>query len=197
MPFVCGARNLGEALRRIAEGAAMIRTKGEAGSGNIVEAVRHIRTIVKDMKQLTVLGKEELMAEAKKESTPFSEVRLKAILTELRLAAGNSFMGKSADLAGYLHFFWAGIAKHVQTGAFFPSQKVLAQAMIAPVPRSYTGLVLELGSGTGSLTRSPGGEMSARQNSGVRAEPGIGRRYPPQPVPSRSERPSASASPPG
>src|ERR1700761_5301294 len=56
-PFVCGARNLGEALRRIAEGAAMIRTKGEAGSGNIVEAVRHIRTIVKEMKQLTVLGK--------------------------------------------------------------------------------------------------------------------------------------------
>ena len=66
VPFVCGARNLGEALRRIAEGAAMIRTKGEAGSGNIVEAVRHIRTIVKEMKQLTVLGKEELMAEAKK-----------------------------------------------------------------------------------------------------------------------------------
>jgi len=57
VPFVCGARNLGEALRRIAEGAAMIRTKGEAGSGNIVEAVRHIRTIVKQMKQLTVLGK--------------------------------------------------------------------------------------------------------------------------------------------
>jgi pyridoxal 5'-phosphate synthase pdxS subunit len=61
VPFVCGARNLGEALRRIAEGAAMIRTKGEAGSGNIVEAVRHIRTIVKEMKQLTVLGKEELV----------------------------------------------------------------------------------------------------------------------------------------
>src|SRR5277367_2971210 len=65
VPFVCGARNLGEALRRIAEGAAMIRTKGEAGSGNIVEAVRHIRTIVKEMKQLTVLGKEELVHESK------------------------------------------------------------------------------------------------------------------------------------
>src|SRR3979409_517810 len=62
VPFVCGARNLGEALRRIAEGAAMIRTKGEAGSGNIVEAVRHIRTIVKEMKHLTVLGAEELVA---------------------------------------------------------------------------------------------------------------------------------------
>ena len=75
VPFVCGARNLGEALRRIAEGAAMIRTKGEAGSGNIVEAVRHIRTIVKEMKQLTVLGKEELMVEAKKHQAPLELVQ--------------------------------------------------------------------------------------------------------------------------
>ena len=74
VPFVCGARNLGEALRRIGEGAAMIRTKGEAGSGNIVEAVRHIRTIVKEMKQLTVLGKEELMAEAKRHMAPIELV---------------------------------------------------------------------------------------------------------------------------
>jgi pyridoxal 5'-phosphate synthase pdxS subunit len=74
VPFVCGARNLGEALRRIAEGAAMIRTKGEAGSGNIVEAVRHIRTIVKEMKQLTVLGKEELVHEAKGLGAPLELV---------------------------------------------------------------------------------------------------------------------------
>src|ERR1051325_5257136 len=74
VPFVCGARNLGEALRRIGEGAAMIRTKGEAGSGNIVEAVRHMRTIQKEMKQLTVLGKEELMAEAKKHQAPLELV---------------------------------------------------------------------------------------------------------------------------
>src|SRR6201987_5053783 len=74
VPFVCGARNLGEALRRIAEGAAMIRTKGEAGSGNIVEAVRHIRTIVKEMKQLTVLGEEELVAESKKLQAPLELV---------------------------------------------------------------------------------------------------------------------------
>ena len=70
VPFVCGARNLGEALRRIAEGAAMIRTKGEAGSGNIVEAVRHIRTIIREMKQITVLGKEELVHESKKHQAP-------------------------------------------------------------------------------------------------------------------------------
>ena len=75
VPFVCGARNLGEALRRIAEGAAMIRTKGEAGSGNIVEAVRHMRTIVKEMKQLTVLGAEELVAESKKLSAPLELVQ--------------------------------------------------------------------------------------------------------------------------
>jgi pyridoxal 5'-phosphate synthase pdxS subunit len=74
VPFVCGARNLGEALRRIAEGAAMIRTKGEAGSGNIVEAVRHIRTIVKEMRQLTVLGKEELVHEAKNLQAPLELV---------------------------------------------------------------------------------------------------------------------------
>ena len=74
VPFVCGARNLGEALRRIAEGAAMIRTKGEAGSGNIVEAVRHIRTIVKEMKKLTVLGKEELVHEAKELQAPLELV---------------------------------------------------------------------------------------------------------------------------
>ncbi len=74
VPFVCGARNLGEALRRIAEGAAMIRTKGEAGSGNIVEAVRHIRTIVKQMKQLTVLGKEELVHQSKELGAPLELV---------------------------------------------------------------------------------------------------------------------------
>jgi pyridoxal 5'-phosphate synthase pdxS subunit len=79
VPFVCGARNLGEALRRIAEGAAMIRTKGEAGSGNIVEAVRHIRTIVKQMKQLTVLGKEELVHQAKELGAPLELVEWVAL----------------------------------------------------------------------------------------------------------------------
>jgi pyridoxal 5'-phosphate synthase pdxS subunit len=74
VPFVCGARNLGEALRRIAEGAAMIRTKGEAGSGNIVEAVRHIRTIVSQMKRLTLLGEEELVHESKELGAPFELV---------------------------------------------------------------------------------------------------------------------------
>src|ERR1039458_5749424 len=74
VPFVCGASNLGEALRRIAEGAAMIRTKGEAGSGNIVEAVRHMRTIQKEMKQLTVLGPEELVHASKELQAPLELV---------------------------------------------------------------------------------------------------------------------------
>jgi pyridoxal 5'-phosphate synthase pdxS subunit len=74
VPFVCGARNLGEALRRIAEGAAMIRTKGEAGSGNIVEAVRHLRAIVGEMRRLTTLGDEELVHAAKELGAPLELV---------------------------------------------------------------------------------------------------------------------------
>ena len=72
VPFVCGCRDLGEALRRIGEGAAMIRTKGEAGSGNIVEAVRHLRTVVGGMRRLTVLPPEELPAAAKELRAPIS-----------------------------------------------------------------------------------------------------------------------------
>ncbi len=82
-PFVCGCRNLGEALRRIAEGAAMIRTKGEAGSGNIVEAVRHMRTVVGQIRRLTVLGQDELVAEAKELGAPLSLVQQTAKLGKL------------------------------------------------------------------------------------------------------------------
>ncbi|MFQ5789546.1 MAG: pyridoxal 5'-phosphate synthase lyase subunit PdxS [Acidobacteriota bacterium] len=78
VPFVCGCRDLGEALRRIGEGAALIRTKGEAGSGNIVEAVRHLRKINGQLRRLTVLGDEELMAEAKRLGAPYELVRLVA-----------------------------------------------------------------------------------------------------------------------
>ncbi|MES2142495.1 MAG: pyridoxal 5'-phosphate synthase lyase subunit PdxS [Pseudomonadota bacterium] len=75
VPFVCGCRNLGEALRRIAEGAAMIRTKGEAGSGNILEAVRHMRAIIREMKELSVLKKEELFSKAKDLNAPLELVQ--------------------------------------------------------------------------------------------------------------------------
>ena len=73
-PFVCGARNLGEALRRIAEGAAMIRTKGEAGSGNVVEAVRHMRAIQRQMRQLKVASRDELAGVAKELQAPLELV---------------------------------------------------------------------------------------------------------------------------
>jgi len=73
-PFVCGATDLGEALRRIGEGAAMLRTKGEAGTGNIVEGVRHLRTLRTQIRRLTVLGHEELMTEAKKLGAPYDIV---------------------------------------------------------------------------------------------------------------------------
>src|SRR5579864_3293826 len=74
VPFVCGARDLGEALRRIAEGAAMIRTKGEAGSGNIVEAVRHMRAVVDGIRRVQCLSREQLVAEAKELGAPYELV---------------------------------------------------------------------------------------------------------------------------
>ena len=74
VPFVCGCRNLGEALRRIAEGAALIRTKGEAGSGNIIEAVRHMRTVMNDIAILKSMSKEQLVAEAKNMGAPLDLV---------------------------------------------------------------------------------------------------------------------------
>jgi pyridoxal 5'-phosphate synthase pdxS subunit len=77
-PFVCGARNLGEALRRIAEGAAMIRTKGEAGTGDVVHAVRHMRQIIREMRALTVLSEQELYAAAKEHQAPYELVRMVA-----------------------------------------------------------------------------------------------------------------------
>jgi pyridoxal 5'-phosphate synthase pdxS subunit len=75
VPFVCGATNLGEALRRIGEGAAMIRSKGEAGTGNVVEAVRHMRSITSEIKRLSIMGTEELMSAAKEHRAPYELVR--------------------------------------------------------------------------------------------------------------------------
>ena len=101
IPFVCGCRNLGEALRRIAEGAAMIRTKGEAGSGNIVEAVRHMRTIMSDIKRVTRLDKEEIVAEAKNIGAPVSLLQQVAKIGKLpvpNFAAGGIATPADASL---------------------------------------------------------------------------------------------------
>jgi pyridoxal 5'-phosphate synthase pdxS subunit len=75
VPFVCGATNLGEALRRIGEGAAMIRSKGEAGTGNVIEAVRHMRAVTSGIRRLTTLGPEELMSEAKTLGAPYDLIK--------------------------------------------------------------------------------------------------------------------------
>jgi len=91
VPFVCGARNLGEALRRIGEGAAMIRTKGEPGTGNIVEAVRHMRQVMGEIRILKNLPQEELMTKAKELGAPFEllqEVAQKGKLPVVNFAAG-------------------------------------------------------------------------------------------------------------
>ena len=101
IPFVCGCRNLGEALRRIGEGAALIRTKGEAGSGNIVEAVRHMRSVMGDIRALTVMSEDELMAESKRLSAPYELVKQTAKLGKLQVpnfAAGGIATPADASL---------------------------------------------------------------------------------------------------
>ena len=104
VPFVCGCRDLGEALRRIGEGAAMIRTKGEAGTGNVVEAVRHMRAVQQGIKHLTTLREDELMAEAKRLGAPFEIVRQVANTGRLpvpNFAAGG--VATPADAALMIH----------------------------------------------------------------------------------------------
>jgi pyridoxal 5'-phosphate synthase pdxS subunit len=132
VPFVCGARNLGEALRRIGEGAAMIRTKGEAGSGNVVEAVRHMRAVQGAMKRLTVLGDEELMAEAKELGAPYELVKLVAKTGKLpvpNFAAGGIATPADASLMMQLGaesvFVGSGIFKSADPA---PRARAIVQA---------------------------------------------------------------------
>lgn len=110
IPFVCGAKNLGEALRRIAEGAAMIRTKGEAGTGNVVEAVRHLRTISQEIRKLSILQQDELMAVAKELKAPFHLVEKVAAtgrLPVVNFAAGG--IATPADAALMMHLGAEGV----------------------------------------------------------------------------------------
>jgi pyridoxal 5'-phosphate synthase pdxS subunit len=133
VPFVCGARNLGEALRRIAEGAAMIRTKGEAGSGNVVEAVRHIRAIVREIKLLATLPEEELMSEAKKMGAPFELVR--QVARDGRMPVPNFSAGGIATPADAALVMQLGAeAVFVGSGIFKSSDpEVRAQAVVRAV----------------------------------------------------------------
>jgi pyridoxal 5'-phosphate synthase pdxS subunit len=144
VPFVCGARNLGEALRRIAEGAAMIRTKGEAGTGDIVEAVQHMRTIQQQMKRLTMLDKHELMSVSKELGAPYELVMLVAKTGKLpvpNFAAGGIATPADASLMMQLGaealFVGSGIFKSgdpakrasaiVQATAHYENPKLLAK----------------------------------------------------------------------
>jgi pyridoxal 5'-phosphate synthase pdxS subunit len=136
VPFVCGARNLGEALRRIAEGAAMIRTKGEAGSGNIVEAVRHIRTIVKEMKQLTVMGKEELVHQSKNLQAPLELVEW--VAEHGRLPVPNFSAGGIATPADAALVMQLGAeAVFVGSGIFKSSDPAARAVAIVQAAKNY------------------------------------------------------------
>jgi pyridoxal 5'-phosphate synthase pdxS subunit len=126
IPFVCGARDLGEALRRIGEGAAMLRTKGEAGTGNIVEAVRHMRAIMDGIRRLQVLPEEELMTEAKNLGAPYDlvrEIAQKGKLPVVNFSAGG--VATPADAAMMMRLGAEGI--FVGSG-IFKSGNPLARA---------------------------------------------------------------------
>lgn len=110
VPFVCGCRNLGEALRRIGEGAAMIRTKGEPGTGNVIEAVRHMRTVMSEIRALTLMPKEELMSATKNMGAPYDLVLYVAEhgkLPVVNFAAGG--IATPADAALMMHLGVDGI----------------------------------------------------------------------------------------
>lgn len=132
-PFVCGARNLGEALRRIGEGASMIRTKGEAGTGNVVEAVRHMRTMMKDIRTVVGMPKEELMAFAKENGAPYELVlwvHENGKLPVVNFAAGG--VATPADAALMMQLGSEGV--FVGSGVFKSSNpKKIARAIVEAV----------------------------------------------------------------
>lgn len=133
VPFVCGARDLGEALRRLGEGAAMIRTKGEAGSGNIVEAVRHMRTVMDAIHRVQGMGEDQVMAEAKNLGAPFElllEVHRTGKLPVVNFAAGG--VATPADAALMMQLGADGV--FVGSGIFksddpTPRAKAIVQAV--------------------------------------------------------------------
>ncbi len=132
-PFVCGARNLGEALRRIGEGAAMMRTKGEAGSGNIVEAVRHLRSLRSQMRRLTTLGSEELVNEAKELGAPLSLVQM--VAKTGKLPVPNFAAGGIATPADAALCMWLGAESVFVGSGIFKSENPerLANAIVESV----------------------------------------------------------------
>jgi pyridoxal 5'-phosphate synthase pdxS subunit len=131
VPFVCGARDLGEALRRIGEGAAMMRTKGEAGTGNIVEAVRHMRAIMDGIRHLQTVPEEELMTEAKNLGAPYElvcEIARTGKLPVVNFSAGGVGTHDATRCRRYLRWF-----RHFQIGQS-PSTRQGHRACHNPLP---------------------------------------------------------------
>jgi pyridoxal 5'-phosphate synthase pdxS subunit len=158
VPFVCGATNLGEALRRISEGACMIRSKGEAGTGNIVEAVRHLRSILGEIRALTVAGPEELFAAAKELRAPVDLVQEVATLGELPVpmfCAGGIATPADASLVMQL----GAQAVFVGSGIFKSEQpEVMAKAVVeATTHYADAGIVAKVSRGLGAAM--PGAEI--------------------------------------
>lgn len=158
VPFVCGCRDLGEALRRIGEGAAMIRTKGEAGTGNIVEAVRHMRQVMGEIRRLMILGEDELMAAAKNLGAPYELVKKTRDLGKLpvpNFAAGGVATPADASLMMQL----GAESVFVGSGIFKSSDpKVRAHAIVQAVTHyNDPEVLLRVSSGLGEAM--PGIEM--------------------------------------
>ena len=129
-PFVCGARNLGEALRRIAEGAAMIRTKGEAGTGDVIHAVKHMRQILKEMKQLSVISEQELYAAAKNHQAPYELVRM--VAKEGKLPVPNFSAGGIATPAD------AALIMQIGAEAVFVGSGIFMKGGVTPLDLTDT-----------------------------------------------------------
>ncbi len=158
VPFVCGCRDLGEALRRIGEGAAMIRTKGEAGTGNIVEAVRHMRQVMGEIRRLMVLSEDELMAAAKNLGAPYELVKKTRDLGKLpvpNFAAGGVATPADASLMMQL----GAESVFVGSGIFKSSDpKIRAHAIVQAVTY-YNDPEILLRVSTGLGEAMPGIEM--------------------------------------
>ena len=154
VPFVCGCRDLGEALRRIGEGAARIRTKGEAGTGNIVEAVRHMRAVMDGIRRLHSLPQDELMAEAKALGAPFElvkEVHETGRLPVVNFAAGG--VATPADAALMMHLGAEGV--FVGSGIFKSEDPAVRAKAIVKAVTHYNdpAIVAEVSRGLGEPMR--------------------------------------------
>jgi pyridoxal 5'-phosphate synthase pdxS subunit len=171
VPFVCGCRNLGEALRRIGEGAAMIRTKGEAGTGNVVEAVRHARSVMGEIRRLTTMAPEEMMTYAKEIGAPYELVRATAELGRLpvvNFAAGG--IATPADAAMMMQLGMDGV--FVGSGIFKSSDPPRRAKAIVGAVTHYNHPEIIAGVSKGLGEAMPGLEIAQIPAAELMAERG-------------------------